>query len=111
MSEPRLAPAVEVSALLARASALGGFGAVLHKGDPERGVVMLVLAERGQPVHLLERLLQRDGRYAWQARTIGDSRQLQHHVAHARRADPDMWVVELDIPSTERFIAEMIAAD
>lgn len=107
MSEDRLAPAMEVSALLAIASAQGGFGAVLHKGDPDRGVLLLVIAERGAPVRYLQRLLQNDGSYGWQARDIADSASLQQYIARACANDPDLWVVELDVPSSERFVAEM----
>lgn len=110
MNEDRLATSVEVSALLTLASAQGGFGAVLHKGDPQRGSLLLLLGERGVTSKRLERLLQRDGRYAWEERPAGDSVSLQQHVARAREFDPDLWVVELDVPSTERFIAEMTSA-
>lgn len=107
MSEARLAPAVEVSALLALAQAVGGFGAVLRKGDPDRGSLALVLTERGSSEVLLQRLLQPDGRYDWESRPFSDSASLQQHLARARDRDPDLWIVELDIPSAERFIAEM----
>ena len=109
MNEARLTPAIEVSALLARAAAEGGFGAVLHKGDPDRGSVLLVLAERGEPKKRLQRLLQRDGNYAWEQSDSADAQALQQYLARARQRDPDLWVVELDIPSAERFIAEMIS--
>jgi hypothetical protein len=107
MSAARLTPAIEASALLARAQALGGFGAVLRKGDPDRGSLVLSLLERGQPVLLLQRLLQASGDYGWEPRAAGDSHSHQQHLAHLSRNDPDLWLIELDIPSTERFIAEM----
>jgi hypothetical protein len=107
MSEARLAPGIEVSALLARATAEGGFGAVLHKGDPERGTIALVLMCRGEGSLLLQRRLQAHGQYGWEARDFTDSASLGPYLARLRTGDPDMWVLELDVPSTERFIAEM----
>jgi len=107
VSEVRLSTHIEVSALLARAAADGGFGAVLRRGDAERGSLLLLLAERGTVTSMLERLLQRDGSYAWESRAVTDSAALQQHVARATDRDPDLWIVELDIPSTERFTAEM----
>ena len=107
MSEPRLAAGVEASALLARARDLGGFGTVLRRGDAERGSLMLVLAERGVTRFLLQRLLQRSGDYAWEAREIADSESLERQLGLARDRDPDLWLIELDVPSSERFIAEM----
>lgn len=107
MTEARLAAGVEASALLARARDLGGFGTVLKRGDAERGSLMLVVAERGQARFLLQRLLQRDGSYGWEARLLADSEVLAAQLARARVRDPDLWLIELDVPSAERFIAEM----
>ncbi len=110
MTEARLAPGVEVSALLALARAQGGFGAVLKKGDADRGTLLVILLERGSPRVRLQRSLQRDGSYGWESRDAGDSASLQQYLARARDNDPDLWVLELDIPSSERFIAEMTGA-
>ncbi len=107
MSDARLTPEIEVSALLARAQALGGFGAVLRKGDPDRGAIILSLLERGKPVLLLQRRLEASGDYGWESRAAGDSHSHQQHLAHLSRNDPDLWLLELDIPSAERFVAEM----
>ena len=110
--EPRLATSVLVSALLRRAEAEGGFGTVLAKGDATSGTVAVVLLERGGNPRLFERLLQSDGRYAW-----GESLAAQEGeegvkalLERRRRFDPDLWILELDIASAERFAAEMNAA-
>jgi hypothetical protein len=107
MSEPRLTAGMEASALMTQARSMGGFGTVLQRGDAERGSLMLVLAERGESRFLLQRLLERSGAYAWEAREIADSESLERQLAKARDRDPDLWLIELDVPSTERFIAEM----
>lgn len=107
MSQPRLAAGVEASALLAGARAVGGFGTVLRRGDDERGSLLLVLMERGRSRFLLQRLLQANGDYAWESQEIADSDSLERQLGKARERDPDLWLIELDVPSTERFIAEM----
>lgn len=107
MSEARLAAGIEASALLARARDLGGFGTVLKRGDSERGSLMIVLAERGEPRFLLQRLLQRDGSYAWEPREIADSDSLRQQLDRARDRDPDLWLIELDVPSSQRLIADL----
>lgn len=107
MTEARLAPGIEVSTLLVLATVQGGFGAVLCKGDPDRGALKLVLAERGVAVRLLDRQLDRTGSYCWAGKAIDESFELQQHLVRARANDPDLWVLELDIPSAERFVAEM----
>ncbi len=107
----RLASSVLVSALLRRAQQEGGFGAVLAKGDPTAGAVTVILAERGSRACVLERLLQPDGRYAWEEsrQTVDDEEQFRAFLERRRKYDPDLWILELDIASPERFAAEMNA--
>ncbi|UUR07288.1 DUF1491 family protein [Sphingomonas glaciei] len=107
MSEPRLAAGIEAAALLAQARHLGGFGTVLRRGDGERGSLMIVVAERGESRFLLQRLLQRSGDYGWELQLIADSDSLRASLAKASDRDPDLWMIELDVPSAERFIADM----
>ena len=109
--EPRLASSVLVTALLRRAEAEGGFGTVLAKGDSTAGSIAVVLVERGASARLLERMLRPDGRYAWSEspKPAEDEAALKALLERRRRIDPDLWIVELDIASSERFAAEMNA--
>jgi hypothetical protein len=102
----RLASSVMVSALIRQAEAQGGFGAVLAKGDSSAGAIVVVLTERGANPRLYERILQQDGAYRWLA-TTQDSADVPAFIAKRRRFDPDLWVLELDIPAPERFAAGM----
>ena len=110
---PRLTTAVFVSSLLRLAEQQGGFGAVVAKGDATAGAVLVLLAERGRRVALLERLLQADGRYAWGSPLAAGHNEadLDKFLARRRGFDPDLWIVELDTASAERFAAEMSALD
>ena len=107
--EPRLASSVLVTALLRRAEAEGGFGTVLARGDATAGAIAMVLVERGANPKFLERVLQPDGRYGWQETKLSmeSDGELQALIERRRRFDPDLWVLELDIVSVERFAAEM----
>ena len=109
MTNARLTSQVLVSSLLRRAAAQGGFGAVLARGDATAGAVMVILAERGVRTALLERLLQPDGSYAWQdsGRAAADEDDFRALMERRRRNDPDLWLLELDVASAERFAAEM----
>jgi hypothetical protein len=112
--EPRLAASVLAGALIRKAEGEGGFGAVLAKGDATAGSILVILLERGGNPRLLERLLQPGGRYSWQeggSQHIENPSQVPDFIARRRRFDPDLWVIELDIPSAERFAAEMNALD
>lgn len=110
--EARLASSVLVSALLKLAARDGGFGAVLAKGDPQAGSVTVILIERGERRIVLERIVQPGGSYAWQesgnyAATTDE--EFEKFLDRRRRFDPDLWILELDTASAERFAAEMAA--
>jgi hypothetical protein len=107
----RLASSVLVSALLRRAQDEGGFGAVLAKGDAAAGAIAVILAERGVRASFLERLLRPDGAYSWQASAgaLESEAEFQALLDRRRKYDPDLWILELDVASAERFAAEMNA--
>lgn len=109
---PRLASSVLVGALLRRAEQEGGFGAVLEKGDATAGSILVILLEKGGNPRIFERILQPDGAYSWAAaatHTGATPQEVPDFIARRRRFDPDLWVLELDIPSPERFADEMNA--
>jgi hypothetical protein len=108
MSE-RLNASVEAASLCRRAESQGGFAAILHKGDAERGSLLLVIRERGQYVTCLERMLSMDGSYAWTRAgpaAPADEAGLTEFLKRRARFDEDSWLIELDIAHPERFIAE-----
>jgi hypothetical protein len=112
--EARIAASVLAGALIRKAEGEGGFGAVLAKGDATAGAILVILLERGGNPRLFERLPKPDGRYAWQesgSQRIENPEQVPEFIARQRRFDPDLWVIELDIPSAERFAAEMNGFD
>lgn len=96
-----------------RVQAEGGFASVLHKGDPDRGAISLLIAERGEARTVLERRMSADFTYRWTA--VPSSVALKASgwrdwVEKASRIDPDCWLIELDIADAERFIAETTAS-
>lgn len=105
---------MRASALLRLAEAEGGFGMVLQKGESERGPIVVILLEKGGNPTILERILQPDGNYAWGKSGPPDAanpEMLQKFLDRRRKYDPDLWLIELDIASAERFAAEMNAVD
>ena len=109
MPAARLSASVEASGLIRRAEADGGFGAVLRKGDPERGSLLLVIRSRGRHIACLERMLAPDGRYQWTTAGPAEAESdenLAEFLAKRVRFDEDLWLIELDIAQPERFIAE-----
>jgi hypothetical protein len=109
----RLPAHVEASGFLRSAEQSGGFGTVLRKGDPDRGALILIVGSRGQHFGCIERTLSGDGRYRWQqvGPAAGDGTETIADWSQKRvRFDSDLWLIELDIPSPERFIAETTAS-
>lgn len=110
MTAPRLAASVLVAALVRRAEAEGGFAAILAKGDPDAGALLVILLEKGGSPRIFERVLQPDGSYSFSESATpaaGNAEDLRKFLDRRRGFDPDMWVLELDVPSAERFAAEM----
>ncbi|GAA4750605.1 hypothetical protein GCM10023264_16430 [Sphingomonas daechungensis] len=101
----RLPAHVEVSAIMRRVEAEGGFATMLRRGDPDRGAVVLYIQKRGDFCGILERELGPNFTYDWVFKTDG-SETLGDLIARKSRFDPDFWLIELDVAEPERFIAE-----
>ena len=104
----RLPTGVLVSALLRQVNDAGGFGAVLAKGDPQAGAVLVIAVEAGES-HLLERGIGPDGRPGLIDSTPADD--LTGYWHRRRQRDPDLWVIELDIADSPRLASEVLADD
>jgi hypothetical protein len=105
---PRLASGVRVAALLRQVQGRGGFGTVLARGDETAGSIAIVARDRGE-TRLLEPVLAMNGGYDWREVAAGDA--IDGSIERSRRRDPDLWVIELDIPDAARFIAESFGND
>lgn len=107
MSE-RLPTQLLVSAMLRRVNDTGGFGMVLAKGDAQGGAVLIVAIDAGES-RVWERGIGPNGRTVLiDATPAGD---LAEYWQRRRRRDPDLWVIELDIPDSQRFAAEILSDD
>ena len=108
--ETRLSSSLLVGALKRKCESGGGFAAVLAKGDPDAGAILVILAERGRKLRIMERTLGPQGRYAWQdvvEQAAENEDEIGKFLSRRRTYDPDLWIIELDIASAERFAAEM----
>lgn len=108
----RLASSIVVGGLLRAAEAAGGNGAVLEKGNPDAGAIMLVLTSRGVDPVMMERVSTIDGKLTWnQTRKRGESlamRMVSRLIDEKKRFDRDLWVLELDIPNVQQFIVDSL---
>ena len=87
----RLKTGIRASALLRQADAAGLFGAVLRKGDPDGGVI-LVVAREADGVRLYG---ERGGRF--EPRVVDDgSGAVEAAIAREAEFDRDLWVLEVE---------------
>jgi hypothetical protein len=105
--DPRPTTGLLVSALIRRIEAEGGSAMVLTRGDATAGVMLLLIADRGVPSALLERSLGVSG-YAWHEIGPDDVAERDAYLERRRRADPDLWVVELDHPRARALALEIL---
>jgi len=106
----RLPAHLEAAGLVRRAEAEGGFGTVVKRGDPDRGALVLLIANRGRHHRCLERTLAADGSYRWQSVGPGPEAEPETLADWSQKRvkfDEDLWLIELDIADPERFIVEM----
>jgi hypothetical protein len=109
----RLPSGVLVSALLRRVNDAGGIATLLARGDAQAGAILIVTLDRGVMPRLLERGIGPDGKTALVPAGPAESTpgEIADYWRKRRQRDPDLWVIELDIPAAERFAAETILAD
>ena len=109
----RLTAEFRAKALIRRVHDAGGSAAVLARGDAMGGGILVLALDRGQNPMFWERGLGPKG--STQLIRTGpkdaDAIACEDYWRRRRRTDPDLWVIELDIASAERFAAETIALD
>lgn len=107
----RLPTHLAVGALLRRVNDAGGIAVVRASGEAQSGAVLVVLEAR-EGVRAVERMRGLDDRDSLVAvGPPGDSQAMESYWRQRRARDPDLWVVELDVPHGERFVAETICAN
>ena len=105
----RLPTHLIVGALLRRVNDAGGIAMVRAKGDARGGAILLLIENRSGPVRVLERTIDFDGRATLTGSTPADD--CESYWRRRRSQDPDLWVIELDVPEAERFAAETILSN
>lgn len=100
MAEARVKAGLWVSMALRMGNANGRYGAVLRKGDPDSGGILVVLNSRGG-LSVLSQMRAADGQPAW-LRATGpaavDQATADAYVNRQTGFDPDLWVLEFESP-------------
>lgn len=101
---------VWVGALIRRAQLNGAFAAVLRKGDPTSGAVLVkALDRRAGQARLYSEATRGDGERVWmQPVSSTNEPDLDAYADRAARIDPDIWVVEIDDTQGRHFLTETV---
>jgi hypothetical protein len=103
----RLPAHLEVGGLIRAVGSAGGFATVIAKGERDAGTILLVCSEKGGPATAYERMPQADGSRGWtlvRKQENEEPQQFWEYCERRKSQDPDLWILELDVPSPERFI-------
>jgi hypothetical protein len=97
-----------VSALLRRASLGGAFAVIVHKGDEERGdVVVKVTSERGK-ARLFAPAFNPEGPTEFERLAVETEAEADELVTKRRKMDRDLWVIEIEDREGRHFLVEPI---
>ena len=105
----RLPSGLLVGAMLRRVNDAGGIGTVLARGDAQAGAILVIALEKGVNSGAFERGIGPDGSVQLVSvgpKAVENAAEITDYWHRRRSRDPDLWVIELDIVSAERFAAE-----
>ncbi len=111
MTDDRLPAHLEVAGIRRIAESLGGFATVLAKGERDAGTIAIVIIGRGEPAALFERMPQLDGNRVFVCtgkEDIENKEKFSEDLAKLTARDPDLWLIEADVPDRERFVAGLV---
>ncbi len=108
----RLRTDLWVSAHIRRCEIAGLFVYVVHRGDAERGAVLLKVAHLDGTATVYDRSYDFDGNLIWTRRT-GDTpvaeREADDLIARQRKYDSDLWVLEIEDRDGRHELDEPVA--
>lgn len=98
--QPRLTAGLRVAALLRRMDLMGRAAYVVHRGDDTAGALALAVIRPDGSAELWaqEYDFDTDAR-VWVCQAQGTPRDIDAAAARQRASDPDLWVIELELPA------------
>ena len=111
--EPRLKAGIWVKALIRRCDLAAIGVAVLARGDPDAGAILLKLSPREGGCTVLAQARRPDGAAVW-IRATGNApvpeAEAEAYIARQRGRDPDLWVVEIETGAVAELLDSPILA-
>lgn len=106
---PREIPTqIWVSALLRRASIAGAFGTIVHRGDEQRGDVLVKVTRARGEAALYGPAFNPDGPTEFEPLKAEDEAGVDALVAKRLKADRDLWVIEIEDREGRHFLTEKV---
>lgn len=100
--QPRLTAGLRVAALLRRCDLAGRGAYVIHRGDDTAGAIALSVVRPSGRVELWSQEYDFDSdQRPWVLQAEGAPREIDATVTRRRAADPDLWVIELELPDAQ----------
>lgn len=97
-----------VFALLRRASLGGAFATVAHKGDDERGDVLVKVVPAHGEARLFAPAVSVSGPAEFEELASGPETTVDSVVKQRLRADRDLWVIEIEDRAGRHFLTERV---
>jgi hypothetical protein len=105
--EPRLKTGLWIKALIRRCDLAAVAVAVVARGDPDSGTVLIKLNGRDDGCTVLGQARDPDGELIWM-RATGSAAVAEAdadtYISRQRRRDPDLWVVEIECGSPANIL-------
>jgi hypothetical protein len=105
--EARLKTGLWLKALIRRCDLAAIGVAVIARGDPDSGAVLLKFNGRDAGCRVLAQARRPDGALAWICATgaaaVAES-EADAYIARQRRYDPDLWAIEIETDRVEAVI-------
>lgn len=106
---PRELPTqIWVSALLRRASVGGAFATIVHRGDADRGDVLVKVMRARGVADLYAPAFNPEGPSAFERLAAEDEAAVDATIARWRASDRDLWVVEIEDAAGRHFLTETV---
>lgn len=97
-----------VSALLRRASVAGAFATIVHRGDEDRGDVLIKVTRARGEAKLYAPAFNPEGPTAFERLAADDEPAADALIAKRLKSDRDLWVVEIEDREGRHFLTESV---
>lgn len=106
---PREIPAqLWVSALLRRANGAGAFATIVHRGDEQRGDVLVKVTRARGEARLYAPAFNPEGPTEFERLAAEDEADVDVLVSKWLKADRDLWVIEIEDREGRHFLTETV---